>query len=74
MRHPLPAPHREGNWPSKQLNERFGGRYAQTRLMQWADGQTAPALWYQIDLAAFAPSMKNYSGSTGKTSTSTAST
>jgi len=27
--------HREGNWPSNQLNERFGGRYSQTRL-QWA--------------------------------------
>jgi hypothetical protein len=45
--------HREGR-PSNQLNERFGGRYSQTRL-QWAHGQTAPALWYRIDLAALAP-------------------
>jgi RimJ/RimL family protein N-acetyltransferase len=47
--------HREGNWPSKHLNERFGGRYWRTQPMQWADGQTAPGLWYRIDLAAFAP-------------------
>ncbi|MGH6822630.1 MAG: hypothetical protein ACRECP_02720 [Methylocella sp.] len=47
--------HREGNSASKDLNERFGGRYAATRAMQWADGQTAPGLWYRIDLSAFAP-------------------
>jgi RimJ/RimL family protein N-acetyltransferase len=44
--------HREGNSPSKQLNERFGGRYWHTHPMQWADGQTAPGLWYRIDLPA----------------------
>lgn len=47
--------HREGNWPSKELNEKFGGRYWRTEPMQWADGQTAPAHWYRIDLAAPAP-------------------
>jgi RimJ/RimL family protein N-acetyltransferase len=44
--------HRESNWPSKHLNERFGGRYWRAQPMQWADGQTATGLWYRIDLAA----------------------
>lgn len=47
--------HREGNWPPKKLTERFGGRHAETRAMQWGDGQTAPGLWYHVDLSAFAP-------------------
>jgi hypothetical protein len=33
--------HHKGNWPSKHLNERFGGRYWRAQPMQWADGQTA---------------------------------
>ncbi len=42
--------HREGNWLSKQINEKFGARYWQTRSMRWADGQVADALWYKIQL------------------------
>ena len=42
---------REGNAASTGLHEQFGARPWFTKPMQWADGKTAPAHWYQIDLA-----------------------
>ena len=43
--------HRDGNLLSESLLHRFCARYWQSREMQWADGQTAYAHWYQVDLS-----------------------
>jgi hypothetical protein len=45
---------REGNAASTGLHEQFGVRpwaAKPVEWMDWADGKTAPAHWYQIDLA-----------------------
>lgn len=51
---------REGNAASTGLHVQFGARYWFTKPMQWADGKTAPAHWYQIDLAEAVPATPRF--------------